>query len=59
MDFPMCFSLSAEPGYKSDKLRKYGIGSDWYLFNGHPRNDNDTTHMTWGHGDLSIKGLYL
>ena len=59
MEFPMYFSLFAEPGYNSDRLRKYGFyGSDWFLFSGNPMNDNNTTHMTWSHGNVSIKGFY-
>ena len=52
----MYFSLVPHPGYNYSVLKKYGIGGEWFLFNGDIGSNENRSFKHWG-GNGSIKGI--
>ena len=56
MEFPVFFSLVAEPGYNNSLLTSYGFTGEWGLFKGKHQPRPDWIQLEWKHENLSIKG---
>ena len=56
LEFPVYFSLTAQPGYNSSLLASYGFTGEWGLFKGKHRQQSQWIKLDWEHNNLSIKG---
>ena len=56
LEFPVYFSLTAQPGYNSSLLASYGFTGEWGLFKGKHRQQSQWIKLDWKHNNLSIKG---
>ena len=55
-EFPVYLTFFATPGYDDSLRESYGISEEYNLFRGKEREENGTTHITWGTEDHSIQG---